>query len=320
MKTQLGIAFLILICLVSLPALAQDTGTIVFAGTAIDPANPAGVTDTFAAGDPIHGMAYFDKSLLGLVGKDSAKKVDVEIFLYELKPPLYDYQDPSEMQLDTGTLSVSGSALQNNYLAVDIVPRPDAMTAYGNPEFTYKKYGPKFDGPVKFAEKLATLEPGEHTIVVKVNCNYNFVSVGQFTLSGDDFSVFNAKAKELNDAASGLKTKDTVMPKAAMSDATLEKEMIAAFKGSQTYQDRIKGEVLRINIIDPDWMIRRHEISGAILHRYIRAAIAVKNSDGSCTLWKLVTFQQDYVSDAFQNTKFDGVGDPVKIPCENVQK
>ena len=67
-------------------------------------------------------------------------------------------------------------------------------------------------------------------------------------------------------------------------------------------------------------MIRWHEISGAILHRYIRAAMAVKNSDGSCTLWNLVTFQQDYVSDAFQKTRFDGVGDPVKIPCENVHK
>ena len=312
--------FTMLICLISLSALAQNPGEIVFAGSAIDPAGPAGLTDTFTAGDPIHGMAYLDKTLLGLVGKESAKKVDVEIFLYELKAPLYDYQEPSEMQLDTGTLSVSGSALQNNYLPVDIVPSPDAMTAYGNPEFTYKKYGPKFDGPVKFAEKLAALEPGEHTIIVKVRCNYDFVSVGQFTLSGDDFSVFNTKAKELNDAASGLKTKDTVMPKAAMSDPALEKEMIAAFKGSQTYQDRIKGEVLRINIIDPDWMIRRHEISGVILHRYIRAAIAVKNSDDTCTLWNLVTFQQDYVSDAFQKTRFDGVGDPVKIPCENVQK
>lgn len=320
MKILTLTVFTMLICLVSLNALGQNPGEIVFSGNAIDPAAPAGLTDTFAAGDPIHGMAILDKSLLGLVGKDSAKKVGVEIFLYELKAPLYDYQDPSEVQLEFGSLSVSGSALQNNNLPVDIVPSPDAMTAYGNPEFTYKKFGPKFDGPVKFAEKLAKLEPGEHTIIVKVKCNYEFVSEGTFTLSGDDFSVFNAKANELNDAASGLKTKDTVMPKAAMSDPALEKEMVAAFKGSQTYQDRIKGEVLRINIIDPDWTIRRHEISGAILHRYIRAAIAVKNSDDTCTLWNLVTFQQDYVSEAFQKTRFDGVGDPVKIPCENVQK
>ena len=290
MKFHLIAVIVILSCLFAVTASAQNAGEIVFSGNAIDPASPAGLTDQFAAGDQIHALAFLDKSLLGIEGKDSAKKVEVEIFLYELKAPLYDYQEPSEMQLETGSLSVSGSALQNNYLPVDIVPGTGTMTAYGNPEFTYKKYGEKFDGPVKFAEKLAKLEPGEHTIIVKVRCNYNFVSEGKFTLSGDDFSVFNAKAKELNDAASGLKTKDTVMPKAAMSDATLEKEMIAAFKGSQTYQDRIKGEVLRIVIIDPDWMIRRHEISGIILHRYIRAAIAVKNSDDTCTLWNLVTF------------------------------
>ncbi|MCJ7484252.1 MAG: hypothetical protein MUO31_14965, partial [Thermodesulfovibrionales bacterium] len=59
---------------------------------------------------------------------------------------------------------------------------------------------------------------------------------------------------------------------------------------------------------------------GIILHRYIRAAIAVKNSDGTCTVWPLVTFQQDYVGDKFQKTRFDGVGNPYKIPCEHVGK
>jgi hypothetical protein len=313
-------AFFFLACLLCLNASAQTAGEIVFSTRAIDPASPALLTDQFAPGDNIYSVAYFDKSLAGLTGKNTAGKVTVEIFLYELKAPLYDYQEPSEAQLETSTFTITGDALQKKFLPVDIVPGTGSMTAYGQPEFSYKKFGPKFDGPVKFAEGLAKLEPGDHTIVVKVNCNYNFVAEGSFTLSGDDFTVFDAKAQELNEAAAGLKTQETAMPKAAMSDPALEKEMIAAFTGSQTYKDRIGGEVIRIVIIDPDWMIRRHDISGIILHRYIRAAIAVKNGDGSCTLWNLVTFQQDYVSNAFQKTKFDGVGDPVKIPCENVTK
>ena len=124
----------------------------------------------------------------------------------------------------------------------------------------------------------------------------------------------------LSESASNLKTKDTVMPKSALSDKKLEAEMIKAFKGSQTYKDRVKGKVLRLVIIDPDWMIRRNKLTGIILHRYIRAAIAVKTSDGTCTVWQNVTFQQDYVSNKFQKTKFDGIGDPLKIPCENVSK
>ena len=93
------------------------------------------------------------------------------------------------------------------------------------------------------------------------------------------------------------------MPKAARSDKQLESEMISAFKASQTYKDRVKGEILRVVIIDPDWMIRRNKITGIILHRYIRAAIAVRNSDGTCTVWQNVTFQQDYVGDNFPKNK-----------------
>jgi len=320
MKTKSVLALTFLICLISHNAIAQSGGEIIFSSTLIDPANPTDLTDQFVAGDHIYSVAYFEQSILGLVGKDTVNKVDVEIFLYELKQPLYDYQEPSEMQLETCSLSISGGALQNNYLTLDVIPGIDEMTAYGHQDLTYKKFGDQFDGPAEYAKRMSQLEPGEHTIIVKVRCNYDFVSVGQFTISGDGYKVFSAMSQELNAAASGLKTMNTVMPQAAMSDKKLEDEMVAAFVASQTYRDRINAEVLRIVIIDPDWMIRRHEATGLILHRYIRAGIAVKNSDGTCTLWQLVTFQQDYVGDAFQQTKFDGVGDPLTIPCENVLK
>jgi hypothetical protein len=123
----------------------------------------------------------------------------------------------------------------------------------------------------------------------------------------------------LNATAGNVATQSATLPKAEMTDKKLESEMIAVLKASNTYKERIKGEVVKLVIIDPDWTIRYHEISGAILHRYIRATAAVKNSDGTCTVWQLITFQQDYVSNAFQKMKFDGVGDPYKIPCENVK-
>jgi len=182
----------------------------------------------------------------------------------------------------------------------------------------YQKFGSEFYGPVKFAAALSELQPGEHTIIVKLSCNYKFVSVGKFVIKGSDYAVYKKMSKDLNESASGASAKNAVMPKAARSDKGLEAEMINAFKLSQTYKDRIKGEVLRVAIIDPDWMIRRNELTGIILHRYIRAAIAVKNSDGTCTVWQMVTFQQDYVGNKFQSTRFDGVGDPYKIPCESV--
>ncbi len=293
MNTRLVVISSLLVGLGALNVAAQTGGEIVFSRQAIDPANPAGLTDTFAAGDAIHAVAFFDTDLLAVGGKKTAKKVITEIFLYELTPPLYDYQQPAEAQLESGTLMVSGDALQNRFLMLDIVPDPGAVTAYGDPDLSYKKFGNQFDGPVKFAACLSRLEAGEHEIIVRVMCNYAAVAEGKFTITGDDFSAYEAMSTTLNDVATGLKTRDTVMPTAKMSDPALEAEMVAALKASQTYQDRIKGEVLKLVIIDPDWMIRRNELTGVILHRYIRAGVAVKNSDGSCTLWKLVTFQQD---------------------------
>ena len=299
---------------------AQKNGEITFSNRMINPSDPSGMITEFKAGDPIYGMAFFDKSFAAAVGKASASKIPVEVFIYELKAPLYDYQEPSEMQLITGTLTVSGAALQKNYLPVDIVPAGDQVTAYGNPDLAYKKFGPKFDGPVKFAERLSQLEAGEHEIIVKLNANYEFFAEGRFKIKGDNYAAYQGMAETLNQSADNIKSQGTTMPKSARSDKPLEGEMIAAFKASQTYRDRVKGEVLRVVIIDPDWMIRRNQLTGVILHRYIRAAIAVKNSDGSCTLWQNVTFQQDYYGDKFQATKFDGIGDPLKLPCENVQK
>ncbi len=310
----------IILCLCFVNALAQEDGEIIFSKKLINPSSPAELITQFQSGDNIYSVAFFGKSILEMIGKESAKKVSVEVFIYELKPPLYDYQQPSEIQLETSTLWVSGDALKKNYLPLDIIPEMDKMTAYGSKDLVYEKFGKKFYGPIKFSERMSKLEAGEHAIIVKLKCNYNFVSEGKFTINGEDYSVYMQMSNALNESASSLKTKDAVMPKVALSDKELEADMIKVFKGSQTYHDRVKGEVLRIVIIDSDWMIRRHEVTGTILHRYIRAAIAVKNGDGTCTVWQNVTFQQDYLSNKFQEIKFDGIGDPYKIPCENVNK
>jgi hypothetical protein len=311
-------AFFLILGILSIDAFAQKPGEIVFAKTLIDPQHPAALASQFQSGDNVYAMAFLDKSILAMVG--SVKKVEVEVFLYELKPAQYSYQQPSEMQLEANTLWVSGNALQRTFLPLDIAPKTSAMTAYGSQDLMYQKFGGEFYGPVIFSAALSRLEPGEHTIIVKLSCNYNFVSAGKFVIKGSDYGVYKKMSKDLNESASGASTKTAVMAKAARSDQALETEMISAFKSSQTYRDRIKGEVLRVAIIDPDWMLRRHELTGIILHRYIRAAFAVKNSDGTCTVWQLVTFQQDYAGNKFQKTRFDGVGDPYKIPCENVWK
>mgnify|MGYP001306915327 CR=1 FL=1 len=299
--------------------IAQTAGEIIFSKQMIDSKNPANLTSKFEAGDHIYAFAYLPKTVTNLLKSKTAKKAEVEVFLYELKPPLYSYQQPSEMQLEVSAMWVSGSLMQQDRIPVDIVPAPEKTTAYGSEEIEYTKFGANYYGPVLFAKALSNLEPGEHKIIVKVNIHYTVVATGSFVISGNDFSPYENQSEKLNEVAGNFATKSATFPKAAMTDKKLEGEMIAALKASNTYKDRIKGEVLKLVIVDPDWTIRRNEVTGVILHRYIRATAAVKNSDGTCTVWQLITFQQDYVSNAFQKTKFDGVGDPYKIPCENVK-
>mgnify|MGYP001175521469 CR=1 FL=1 len=319
MKTkEFFVLFFFFIALISSYLYPQNSGEIIFSNKLIDPIKPVNLASSFNAGDNIYSVAFLPQTIKALRNQNT-KYVDVEVFLYELKPPLYDYQQPSEEQIDFSNLKVSGDALSNKYVMLDIVPTTESITAYTE-NLSYEKFGKEFYGPVKFAQALGKLTPGEHTIVVKISINYETVAEGKFKVNGNDFLSYNQLANNLNEAADYLKYKDAGFPSAAMNDNKLEAEMITAFKNSQTYKETIKGQVIKLVIIDPDWMIRRNELTGIILHRYIRATAAVKNDDGTCTVWQLITFQQDYVGNKFGKTKFDGVGDPYKIPCENVGK
>ncbi len=306
---------------VMLNASAQNAGEVIFSKTSINPEQPGTSVTNFEAGDAIYAVAYFPKTIQELYNAQSTSKVDVEIFIYEIKPPLYDYQQPSENQLTFANMRLKGSMLQNKFLLIDITPDPAQTTAYGNPDIIFKEFGKKFDGPVNYAESLSTLEAGKHEMKIMVKCNYSEAASGLFTLSGSDFGMYKKLSEELNGVAQNIGAQNAVMPVAKKTDAALEGRMITAFKNSNHYKTGRfdASEVLRISIVDSDWYIRRNELTGAILHRYIRAAIAVKLKDGNCAYYQ-VTFQEDYVSGKFQPLKYDGSTEKVAMDCGNVKK
>lgn len=306
---------------IQLMTFAQQPGEIVFSSSPIDPLNPTALKTDFKAGDHIYAVAFLPQTVTEYYSNDSPeKKVNLEVFIYSVKPPLYSYQkEDREEQLTYVNLIVSGSIKANKYLVIDIVPDPETTEAYTNPEISYKKFGTKYDGPVNFAEALAQLESGDNKLKVVVNCYYNFAAKGYLNITGDSFEVYNMLAQQLNNAAANAGAKNARLPKAEKSDAAMEKQMIAALKNSNDWKNgRFNAtEVLKIAIHDKDWYVRRHEISGAILHRYIRAAIAVKDKSGQCAYY-IVTFQEDYISGKFQPMKYDGAGDRYAINCENL--
>jgi hypothetical protein len=310
-----------IIFLIGLRVSAQNPGEIIFAKSAINPIQPGSLITEFKTGDAIYAVAYLPQTIQELYSAQPNTKLDVEVFLFELKPPLYSYQQPLEEQLTFVSMTVSGSIIQNKYLVIDIAPEPDKTSAYGTPGITFKEFGKKFDGPVNYTENLSKLAAGEHKLKVVVRCNYSDAATGTFKISGNDFGFYKTLSENLNAAAAGAGAKNAVMPVAKKSDKDLEAKMIAAFKNSNDWKSGWINatEVLRINIIDPDWIIRRHEISGVILHRYIGAAIAVKTKDESCA-YRIVTFQEDYIGGKYAPLKYDGVSDSNPIKCENITK
>ncbi len=143
---KLHLLSIVLLCLLSISISAQKSGEIIFSKNMINPSSPAGLISQFQSGDNIYAAAYFEKSLTEMKNRATNKTVEVEVFIYELQAPLYDYQEPYESQLETSVVTVSGASLENKFLQIDIVPSLNEMTAYGSSDLAYKKFGPKYAG------------------------------------------------------------------------------------------------------------------------------------------------------------------------------
>lgn len=295
-------------------------GEILFSELPMHAAKPAKIKNVFYAGEPIFALAYLPQNVKALFSNAGAnEKSEVEICLNEVVKPMYEYQQPMDMYLVNTSMWVAGNAKAETCLVVDIAPDPDLTIIYKNPDITFREFGKKYDGPVALAETLGNLTPGEHTIKVEVKCNYETVACGKFVISGDNFSSYSELSKKLNDVASNKAIGETEFPKAVISDPEREKQMETAFKNSNDWKTGfIDGTEILKTAITYDWEIRRHEISGAILHRYCIAAIAVKTKSGGCA-YRKVTFQEDYVGGKFQPLRYDGAGDKIMMDCANLK-
>ncbi len=298
---------------------SQNAGEVIFSASPISVQQPENLKNEFASGDKIYAIAYLPQTVKELYPNALPnEKLQVEIYIYEITPPLYEYQSPMETQLAYAAMRIDGSLKNSSQLEIDLVPDPSETSAYGNPEIIYNKFGKKYEGPVDFANALALLTPGMHQIKVVVHCYYSPVAEGKFTLKGNDFGAYATLANQINEAALNAGAASAQFPKAVITDAAREAQMVAAVKNSNDWKSGFidATEVLK-TAITYDWEIRLHEISGAILHRNCIAAMAVKTKSGECAYYK-VTFQEDYVGSKFQPLKYDGIGDKTAIKCENL--
>jgi len=282
---------------------AQSPGTIVFSKSPINPANPTDLTTSFKTGDYIYGVAYFTKSVKeqckGRIPKTATKEM-VEILVYL-----------NNRYKNSMHATLKNELFDSKIFVLDIAPQPAKMTAYTNPNLSWKMYGQTKEGPMLFSQMLAGLDEGQTKVRIEIKACYAVIASGEFTIEGSNFDFY----EQLKGGIQNVETRTVLMPKAKRKDPALEKAMKALLEASSN--SAWQGQIKKVVIIDRDWFIVRHKLTGAILHRYIRAAVAVKRKDG-CWLYHLVTFKQNYVGNKFGKIFWDGAGDRVKIPCGNI--
>lgn len=303
----------------------EDTNNenIRFSTTPIDPENPGKFSKQFKAGEYLYAIVNLPKIIDKYFPDEKpGKAVNMDIFLYTATPPppgAY-YKEDRELQLTFTNIMIPASQRSNDYLLVEIAPDPAFGTVYSNPEMKFRKIGPDWTGPAALSKDIGGLEPGKYKIRMEVHLHYQPVATGSFRIAGDDFGFYTDLSKQLVLLADEGGAAGEQFPKARKSDPELEKRMIAAFKNSNHFKDGRFDvvEILKIAIYDSDWNIRRHEFSGVITERYIRAAIAAKGKDGKCGYYN-VTFKEDYVGGKFQPMKYDGASERKLIKCENLK-
>lgn len=105
------------------------------------------------------------------------------------------------------------------------------------------------------------------------------------------------------------------LPKAAMSNASLEQQMVAA-ANNLGWNDKF----LKAVITSSSWVVAKNELTGAILYRWLGAVCTIKGPDGKC-YYQEFSFKQDYTGGGnYSSTvKFNSYGGKREIGCDKLK-
>lgn len=121
--------------------------------------------------------------------------------------------------------------------------------------------------------------------------------------------------KKLATKLSGELMASRQLPKAGMSNASLESQMLTAANKlgwNSTYTKAV--------ITSSGWTVRKNQVTGAIVNRTIGAVCATKDPDGKCYLQEF-SFSQDYTGGGnYSGTvKYSSYGGKREIGCDKVK-
>lgn len=170
----------------------------------------------------------------------------------------------------------------------------------------------KQSGGKLYTKALSELAEG---MTYKVSIKYvdgSSTIEGEFELDLSAGTTFAARDKQFAEG----KIANTVMKKPGHSNPALEKDIMATFKKEAAG----KGETpLRVVLVEKDWRITRHPLTGVIQFRTIWADIAVQKSDGKYYVYEL-TYEQQHNGKSYGKTQYNSIGGTYEIPKDNIFK
>lgn len=114
------------------------------------------------------------------------------------------------------------------------------------------------------------------------------------------------------------KVRNAHLPDPVLKDAALEKSFMDIFNLNEGQQ--LGATAVKAVLIQDDWTILRHEISGLVTGRRRAAAIAYRKKDGRCYFFSSYYIQQEYVGGTFGRSQSANlVSGGNEIRCENVK-
>lgn len=105
------------------------------------------------------------------------------------------------------------------------------------------------------------------------------------------------------------------LPKAGMSNPSLEQQMLAVANGLG-WKDKYTKTIIRSS----EWHISKNELTGAIIYRGLSAVCITKDDEGRC-YYQEFSFTQDYVGGGNYSSKlkFGGYGGKKELTCDKVK-
>lgn len=154
--------------------------------------------------------------------------------------------------------------------------------------------------------------------VQKVKVELDFWKPGAENMKADfsyDISDGAAALKSLTKKLRADHLASVQLPKAGMSNPSLEQQMLAVANGLGW-----KEKYTRTIIKSSEWYISKNQLTGAIIYRGLAAVCITKDEEGRC-YYQEFTFTQDYTGGGSYSSKlkFGGYGGKKELTCDKIK-